>query len=316
MAKTEQMKLVITEPIDFNNKALSLLKSKFEVIELGNVNQLHSIIEKIDVLFVRLGIVLDKEILQNAKHLKFICTPTTGLDHIDIEYCQKANIQVLSLKGEVEFLGSIPSTAEHTWTLLTAVNRKLNLAQNDVNLKHWNRNKFKSYNLKGKTLGILGLGRVGKQVAQYALAFGMKVLGYDTDQSQTFENVDSLDHPEYLFSSSDFVSIHIPLNDNNLNFVDAGLIKQMKSNACIINTSRGRVWDENAIADALLSKQIRGIATDVVYDEVSPSIFESPIFKIDISQYNCIITPHIAGATYDSMAMTEVFIAHKLLKNV
>ncbi|MGB2087862.1 MAG: NAD(P)-dependent oxidoreductase [Psychroflexus salarius] len=310
------MKLVITEPKDFSSEAIDLLKSKYEVITLKNTELLNSVIDDADVLFVRLGIILNQNLLEKAKKLKFICSPTTGLDHVDINYCQKANIQILSLKGEVEFLGSIPSTAEHTWTLLTAVNRKLNLAQNDVNLKHWNRNKFKTYNLKDKTLGILGLGRVGKQVAKYALAFGMKVISYDTDEEQSFEKVESLDHPTDLFSSSDFVSIHIPLNENNLNFVDASLINQMKSNACIINTSRGRVWDESSVAQALLSGQIRGVATDVVYDEVSSSIFESPIFNIDTTKYNCIITPHIAGATFDSMAMTEIFIAQKLLKNV
>ncbi len=310
------MKLVITEPKDFSSEAIELLKSKFEVITLKNIDLLHSIIDDVDILFIRLGVFLDQNILKKAKKLKFICSPTTGLDHIDIEYCQEANIQILSLKGEVEFLGSIPSTAEHTWTLLTAVNRKLNLAQNDVNLKNWNRDKFKTYNLKDKTLGILGLGRVGKQVAKYATAFGMKVLSYDTDEEQTFENVESVENPEELFSNSDFLSIHIPLNKNNLNFVDAKLIKQMKRNACIINTSRGKVWDENSVTQALLSRKIRGIATDVVYDEMSNSIFESPIFNIDTTKYNCIITPHIAGATFDSMAMTEIFIAQKLLKNV
>ncbi|QTY28137.1 D-isomer specific 2-hydroxyacid dehydrogenase family protein [Flavobacterium sp. CS20] len=310
------MKLVITEPKDFSLKALDLLKSKFEVIQLADINNLNNIIENVDVLFIRLGIILNDKILKKAKVLKFICSPTTGLDHIDIEYCKNKNIKVISLKNEIDFLGSIPSTAEHTWTLLTAINRKLHLAQIDVNSKHWDRNKFKTYNLRGKTLGILGIGRVGKQVAKFALAIGMKVISYDTDKRQTFENIECVNHPEDLFLKSDFVSIHIPLNKNNEKFVNNNLISLMKKEACIINTSRGKVWDENAIVNALLSDKIRGVATDVVQDEISHNIFASPIFKIDTSKYNCIITPHIAGATYDSMAMTEVFIANKLLKNV
>ena len=90
----------------------------------------------------------------------------------------------------------------------------------------------------------------------------------------------------------------------------------MKTTACIVNTSRGKVWDEGTVTDALLNHRIRGVATDVVYEEVSKNPFDSPIFKIDTTQYNCIITPHIAGATYDSMIMTEEFIAQKLISYV
>ena len=88
----------------------------------------------------------------------------------------------------------------------------------------------------------------------------------------------------------------------------------MKPNACIINTSRGKIWDEYAVKEALLENKIRGVATDVIYDEVLDNQFNSPIFDIDTNQYNCIITPHIAGATYDSMKTTELFITKKLLK--
>jgi D-3-phosphoglycerate dehydrogenase len=310
------MKLLITEPKDFSKKALNSLLSHFEVTELNSISALDRYIHEIDILFIRLGIFLDKSILQKAKQLKYICTPTTGLDHIDIEYCRLNNIQVISLKGERTFLDSIPSTAEHSWTLLMALNRKIFHAVDHVQQKQWNRDLFKSYNLKNRTLGILGLGRVGLQVAKYGHTFGMKTIGFDTNPNIGTTLVDKRSSAEDLFTESDFISIHIPLNSRNIKFVNSNLIDLMKPNACIINTSRGKVWDEAAITDALINNKLRGIASDVLFEELSEQPENSPLLNIDCTKYNCIITPHIAGATYDSMLLTEEFIAEKIISYV
>jgi len=307
------MKLLITEPTGFSEKASEILSSRFDVIKLNSLNAVHNHLNTIHVLFIRLGVVFDKALLEEAKHLKFICTPTTGLDHIDLEYCKARNIKVISLKGEYSFLESIPSTAEHAWTLILALNRKIYQAVEHVKEKKWDRNQFKSFNLKTKTLGILGLGRVGKQMAEYGHTFGMKVLGYDTNPEIELTQVENTATVEDLFSKSDFISIHIPLNNSTIKFVNSNLISSMKPNACIINTSRGKIWDEKAIAEALLDGKIRGVATDVIFDELSDHWQNSPILRVDPSKYNCIVTPHIAGATFDSMRVTEEFIAEKLI---
>ncbi len=307
------MKLLITEPTGFSKKASEMLSSSFDVIKLNSLNTIHEHLHTVDVLFIRLGVVFDKVLLEEAKQLKIICTPTTGLDHIDLEYCKARNIKLISLKGEQNFLESIPSTAEHAWTLLMALNRKIYHAVDHVNEKQWDRNQFKSFNLKNKTLGILGLGRVGKQMAEYGQTFAMKVLGYDTNPEIELTQVENPATVEDLFSKSDFISIHIPLNDSTIKFVNSNLISLMKPNACIINTSRGKIWDEESIAEALLDGKIRGVATDVIFDELSEDWQNSPILKVDPSTYNCIVTPHIAGATFDSMRLTEEFIAEKLL---
>ena len=110
------MKLIITEPSGFSKNALNALSNHFEVTQLNAVSELDNYIRTANVLFIRLGIVFNKERLKHAKELKWICTPTTGLDHIDLDYCRSKNIKVISLKGERELLASIPSTAEHTWT--------------------------------------------------------------------------------------------------------------------------------------------------------------------------------------------------------
>lgn len=316
MEKQDLMKLVITEPSHFSKQAYERLSNNFDVKTLKTTQDLKDHIEEIEILFIRLGIVFNEELLKKAKSLKIICTPTTGLDHIDIGYCKKNNIKIISLKGEVDFLGTIPSTAEHTFTLLTAVNRYLSLATQHTQHQLWNREEFKSFNLFGKTMGILGLGRVGKQVAEYGKSFGMHIIAYDKNPTQQMPEVKKASNPEEVFKTSDFVSIHLPLDDFNIKFVNKTRIELMKPTACLINTSRGQIWDEQAVAEALLSQKIRGVATDVVFDEVSKNRLKSPIFKVDATKYNCIITPHIAGATFDSMTMTEVFIANRLIEHV
>lgn len=309
------MKLLITESEDFSKQALNNLSEKFDIQLLPKLNSIEEFIEDVDILFIRLGLIFDQDILTKAKNLKYICSPTTGLDHIDEIYCHKNDIKIISLRGEYDFLESIPSTAEHTWCLLQAVNRNLINAHLSTSSKQWNRDDFKSFNLDKKTLGILGLGRVGKQIAKYGLAFNMKVIAYDTDQSKSFPEVKMLNSPKELFKKSDFISIHIPFTKSNFEYVNKDLLKKMKKKACIINTSRGKIWDESAVKKAIINDDIRGVATDVVYKEISENIFQSPLFEVDTSKYNCIITPHIAGATYDSMSMTELFITQKLLKN-
>jgi D-3-phosphoglycerate dehydrogenase len=310
------MKLVITEPTDFSDNALNALSNKFEIVRLENKNDIINHIKDVEVLFIRLGIVFNEDLMKKAHKLRIICSPTTGLDHINEQFCNHNGIEIISLKNERQFLDSIPSTAEHTWTLLTSINRKLYLATKSVKSKHWDRDAFKSYNLKGKTLGIIGLGRVGKQMANYAKAFQMKAIGFDINSDIKADKHIEMCSVEKLFSESDFISVHIPLNPVNVEFINEDLIDLMQPSACIINTSRGKVWDEKAIAKAIINQKIRGVASDVIYDELEENWQNSPLLSLDPDKYNCIITPHIAGATYDSMHLTEEFIVNKLMKYV
>jgi D-3-phosphoglycerate dehydrogenase len=310
-----KMKILITESEDFSQDAVNELEKYFDVTK-RNFNfeeELTEIIADFDVLFIRLRFKLTKEILEKAPQLKYILTATTGLDHIDADYFESIGGTIISLKGETEFLGSIPSTAEHTWALLMALLKKIPSAFDDVKKGNWNRDEFKGNNLKGKNFGILGLGRVGKQVANFAEVFQMNVGYYDTHFVESkFKNFKS---PKELFGWADIISIHIPYNSENHNFVDALLLQSCNPNAILINTSRGNVWDENAIAELLEKKKIKGIATDVLQNEFDKAtIVINPLIKLANENNNLIITPHIAGASYESMEMTENFIVEKFIK--
>nr|WP_294774849.1 NAD(P)-dependent oxidoreductase [uncultured Flavobacterium sp.] len=309
------MRILITESEDFSRNALAELQKHFEVIQhdFTSVEDLTENIAEVDVLFVRLRFKLTKEILEKAPQLQYILTATTGLDHIDVDYFESRGGKVISLKGEVDFLGSIPSTAEHTWALLLALLKKIPTAFEDVTDGNWNRDLFKGNNLRGKKIGILGLGRVGKQVAHFAEAFGLEIGYFDTvAQINPYK---SFSNPEELFAWADIISIHIPYNVENENFVNHNLLAHCQKNAVLINTSRGNVWDEQFVAELLKQNKLFGIATDVIQDEFNKKqLKRNPLVELANEEYNIIITPHIAGATYESMAMTEEFIVSKFLK--
>lgn len=311
------MKIVITENEDFSQKAIQEL-STLGTVTTFNISSKEELIEEIadaDVIFIRLRFKLDQTILKKAKKLKYILTATTGLDHIDTTYFESIGGKVISLRGETQFLNTIPSTAEHTWALLLSLMRNLPQAYNDVKQGYWRRDLFKGHNLLGKKIGILGLGRVGTQVAHYAKAFGMQVAFYDVVQKQNTNLID-FNSPQELFAWADIISIHIPLNPSTQHFINKELIDNIKEDAVMINTSRGAVIDENYLIQKLQKKAFKGYATDVLENELENNTATNQLIQLANLNNNIIITPHIAGATYESMHMTENFIVQKFFKNI
>lgn len=312
--KTGKKKLLITEPDNFSQKALTMLSQAFDVksIKIKDREELQLEISSVDAIFIRLGFVIDKEILDKASNLKFILTATTGLDHIDVDYFKSLGGEVISLKDEVDFLKSIPSTAEHTWALLLALLKKVPTSFDHVKKGGWNRNLFINTNLKEKKIGILGLGRVGSQVADFAKAFGMEIGFFDVKNVES--NFLRFNSPGELFNWADIITIHIPYSVENEKFIDKELLSFVKKGTVLINTSRGGVWDENEVARLTMNGNFSGIATDVLENELNEETIElNTLVDLARQNYNVIITPHIAGATKESMEMTEDFVAKKLI---
>jgi len=309
------MKIAITESENFSCGAINLLSKIGEVIALDCETQ-DTMIEncqEAEAIFVRLKFRIDKRVIDSLPKLKFILSATTGTDHIDVPYFLQKGGEIICLKGETKFLESIPSTAEHTWGLLLALFKKIPSSFDHVKQGSWNRNLFKGYNLKNKKIAILGMGRVGKQVARYAECFDMEVGYYDiVDKEVTYKKFNAATE---LFQWADIISIHIPLNEANKNYINRELLSYAKTGVVFINTSRGGIWDENAIAENLFINRIHGVAVDVLGDEFDVAkITVNPLTALAKKGYNIIITPHISGATFESMAMTEDFIAQKFLK--
>lgn len=316
------MKILISEPDGYSPKALETYKSLGKVAAGKKLNhdELITAVADADVLVIRLGHKIDKEILEAAKNLKIIACPTTGLDHIDLEAAKEKDVKIVSLKGETKFLNTVTATAELSWGLLLGLIRKIPWAFDSVKYGKWDRDSFKGVELRDKTLGIIGCGRLGRMMIQYGNAFFMNVISYDLhinheDMEKAGAEAVTL---EELLKRSDFVSVHVPLNEETENLIGEKEFSQMKNGAYVINTSRGKILDEAALLSALESGRLAGAAIDVMAGEDAGGKFleNNSLLEYAKTHRNLIIVPHIGGATHDSMRKTEDFIAEKVKKMI
>lgn len=309
--------ILIAEADNFSREAYRILSKLGPVAEMNlTQDNLINHVADCEVLIVRLGLSIDSAVMDAAPKLRYIASATTGTDHIDLESARQRSIKVVTLKGETDFLERVPSTAEHTWALLLALLRKIPQAHSHVMRGGWDRQRFRGHNLAGKKFGILGLGRVGRQVAKYALTFGCETGAFDPYlEIWPFQHIIRFESATELLQWCDILSIHIPYDQSNRHFLDSSLLAHLKPGAIIINTSRSGVWDEAAVVDSIRSGRIAALATDVVAHEREADLRNNGILlRYARTHDNVLITPHIAGATIESMDMTEVYLAEKLIK--
>lgn len=312
------MRVLVAESRDFSADAASLLRSYSlpTFAELDRAGLLRAI-PQADVLWVRLDHSIDREVLDAGAQLRAIVSPTTGLDHIDVRLAAEREIAILSLRGEREFLDSISATAELTWGLLLSLTRRIPAAAAAVERGEWDRTRFRGHDLRGRTLGIVGLGRLGIQVARFGLAFGMRVLAYDPYQERWHPEVARCSTLRELLEASDAVSIHVPLQDATVRLIGAQEVGWMRPHAVLLNTSRGTIVDEAAVLEALEAGRLRGAALDVLPDErLADSPLAQRLIQYAARYENLLITPHLGGATFESMAATEIFMAQKLQRHL
>lgn len=248
---------------------------------------------------------LDAPLLEHAPKLKLIARMSAGLTGMDIEYATQRGIIVMNAPGV-----SAVAAAEHTLTLMLALNRNLPAIHDSLREGWWlfDRKQQVGRQLHNKTIGIIGLGRVGQRVAQLCIAFGMNIKVYDPyiREEQVNDSRIQLVGLKELLKTSDYVSVHVPATRETQHFFDADTIAQMKDGACFINTSHGGVVDENALADALKEGKLTGAAVDV-WSEEPP--FSSPLIGLD----NVIHTPHIGDNTIEAMQDLSMQIVEQVI---
>ena len=307
-----KLKLYIAERNDFSNEVFQELETRFEIIDFKENISIKEILKQVDIFWFRLAHKLDSTVLDKSTKCKYLLTPVTGIDHIDEKLCNELGIQIICLRGEVDFLKNVRATAEHTIALTLALLRKIHPAVSDVQSGNWNRDNFRGYELYEKKVGILGYGRLGQIVARYFHAFDCEISYFDIEEKIGDTFCVKLNSIESLFENNDIVSLHIPLNEKTIGIINKDLLQQMKVNSILVNTSRGAIINEIDLLEVLKFKSIKGAALDVLDGE--PNIQDSELVKYSKTNSNLIITPHIGGNTYESFAKTEKFLADKLVQ--
>jgi D-3-phosphoglycerate dehydrogenase len=311
------MKILVTEPESCHPDYMRLLEEIGEVsCKSVRKEELSEIIGSYDILVIGVETIVDESVLKKAKRLKIIGSHTTGIDHINVDCANKLGIEVITLRDAPEILKTVSATAEHTMALLLSLVRRIPWAFDAVREERWERSRFFGVQLKDKKMGIIGYGRLGRMVVRYGLCFGMSILVYDPylsqkDITQKRVNLVGLDE---LLKESDIISIHVKLTEKTENLIGRREFCKMEKRPFFVNTSRGRVVDEEALLEALERGWIRGAAIDVLRTETTSSnpLSENLLVKYAKKHQNLLITPHLGGATEESMRTTGLYIGKKI----
>ncbi len=302
------MKVGICDPIA--SEGVEILKKEgFEVIDLTGIpkEELVNHVADLDALIVRSATKIRKEIIDAAKNLKVIGRAGVGLDNIDVEYAKSKGIKVINTPGATSI-----SVAELTIGLLLAVMRKIAYADREMRKGAWPKKVCKGIEMYGKTLGIIGIGRIGREVAKRARAFGMRVIYYDVYRpDKAIEKELGIEFRELdtLISEADVITVHVPLVPETKHMINRERIERMKDGAIIINAARGGIVDEDALYDALKSGKLYGAALDVYENE---PLKESKLFELD----NVVLTPHIGAQTKEGQTRAGIEVARKIAETL
>ena len=257
-----------------------------------------------DGLVIRSGTRVTKEILKGAKRLKVVGRAGAGLDNVDLEAATSHGIVVMNTPG-----GNTITTAEHTMSLLMSMARRIPQANASNRSGKWEKSKFMGVELFQKTLGIVGMGKIGQHVAQIARGLSMNIIAFDpylTPEVAEKAGVHSVALDE-LFHRSDFITVHTPLTPETTGLINKHSIAKMKKGVYIVNCARGGIVDENDLAEALQSGLVAGAASDVFVQEPVPA--DHPLLKLD----NFISTPHIGAATKEAQENVALAIADQMV---
>jgi len=303
-------KILITEPI--HSKANTLLKKQTQIIQpISFNNDLVKIVKEnqVDGIIVRANII-NRDVIQASKNLKVIVKHGVGYNNIDIGAAKKLHIPVLYTPD-----ANFESVAEFVVGLLYLLVKKYSSFDQELRIRHnWDKNKYQTIELQNKYLGLIGLGRIGRRVADLVSPLNMGILGYDPHlPSHQFPvSVTRVMFLDELLKKSDFVSIHCPSNKETHHMIAEDEFKKMKKSAYLINTARGDIIKETAIIKALKNHWIAGMAIDTFGKE--PPDLSGELFNLD----NLIVTPHVAGTARESfirMGLSSAELILKILNN-
>ena len=308
MPLSDPYRILVCDPVD--TEGLEMLKKAgclVDVVSDLSIEELKAAIPSYDVLIVRSRTKVTSELIAAGDRLKIIGRAGAGLDNIDLEEAEKRNVIVLNTPEAVS-----DAVAELTVGLMITLVRRISEADRLMKEGVWAKKRLKGTQLKGKTLGLIGLGRIGLRVARLARAFGMRILV--TKRTPPSEELmkelgGRFVTLEKLLKSSDIVSLHVPLTEETRYMIREKELNLMKKGALLINTSRGGLIDHDALIRALASGKLGGVALDV-YEKEPPVNLELLKFQ------NVICTPHIGAQTREAQREASILLAKKILEKL
>jgi D-3-phosphoglycerate dehydrogenase len=296
------MKILVADPL--HEAGIELLREAGEVKVATGLSreELLEKVKEIDALLVRSATKVTREVIENAPNLKVIGRAGVGVDNIDLPAATERGIVVVNAPEATSI-----TVAEHTMGLILSLARRIPAANASLKAGKWEKKKFRGVELRGKILGVIGLGRIGMQVVQRAKAFEMKILAYDPYVSaDAVKGVELVDLDE-LLGRSDFVTLHVPINDQTRGLIGREAIQKMKPGAYLINCARGGVVDEEALLEALRSGHLAGAGLDVFEKEPpegNPLLQEETVF----------VTPHLGASTEEAQRYASTIACEEVLR--
>lgn len=298
-------RVLVTDAVALSGLGPLLDKDDFELVSVDDSagEEFRSALATADALIVRSATRVTGEMLALAPRLKAVGRAGVGVDNVDIVAATKHGVAVFNAPG-----GNTVAAAELTIGLLISVARNIPAAEASVRSGRWTRAEFKGVELRGKTLGLIGAGRIGSEVAARCKAFDMQVIAYDPYLSPTRAEGLGIEMVglEDVLRRSDFVSIHVPLTAETEGIIGSAALEQLKKTAFLVNSSRGGVVDEEALAKALHNGDIAGAALDVFDTEPLPA--DSPLRTAP----HLVLTPHLGASTVEAQEGVATEVAHKI----
>ena len=273
-------------------------------------NLLRDVIADYDAIWIHFDVKVDAEVIARAGRLRVINTATTGTDHIDKVAAAARGIRILSTARDQGLLNTFTATAELGWMMLLAIARNFRGANREATAGRWTGSeRFQGDQLMGSTLGVLGVGRLGRMTAGFGAGFRLNVLGCDP-RPFDLPGVRNVDF-DTLLAESDALCLHVHMTPENHHLFNAAVFAKIKRGCILINTSRGDLVDEDALLAALESGALAGYGADVVHNEWRADLSTSPLIQYAQTHDNVVLTPHIGGATRQTITNARLFSARK-----
>tara|TARA_Y100000389_G_C17468240_1_gene527726 strand:- start:2115 stop:3062 length:948 start_codon:yes stop_codon:yes gene_type:complete len=315
------MNIAVITPVKHLNGVVELLQTKGNVVlyETATKEEVRALLLQttIDTLICNPNqqtYKIDSELLQGT-NVKLINTCSTGMNHIDVDYCDANGIKIYSLTKDMKLINDLPSTSELAFGLMVSLLRQIPQGQKHVSEYGWDYTQFMGRQIKDLTIGIIGYGRLGKMMYNYCTAFGARVKIYDPYKRNEMDDSFLLNNYcssiEELFKICDVVSLHVHVTPETTYMINEKILGLSKKNPYIINTSRGEIVNEVDIVNALDKGLISGYGTDVIENEFD-DLTKSPIIKAMNNNKNIIVTPHVGGMTIEGQTKAYTWAVNKL----